>query len=201
MVGYLLNELQDVTQKFRTSQNDYLKELNNREARSNAFFDQGEFSDIDLTGSGSGQVDSFDNFLNPKSGITSSLAMQDDQEIDQHFQRPVGSRLMTDQQLLLFEEENTRLIESREREVSKIVKSIMDLQDIFKDLAGMVQEQGTVLDRIDYNVEATQSKVSAGLQQLAKAEAYQKKNRKMCIILIEAGLVLFLLLVLIIRVS
>lgn len=204
VIGYLLNELQDVTQRFRTSQNDYLKELNSREARSNAFFDHGtDFSDIDL----GGQVDSFDNFLNPMGGggtatISSSSAQQlQDDQIDEYFQKPVSGRLMTDQQLLLFEEENTRLIESREREVSKIVKSIMDLQDIFKDLAGMVHEQGTVLDRIDYNVEATQSKVSDGLSQLAKAESYHKKNRKMCIILVEAGLVLLLLLVLIAKVS
>lgn len=206
VIGYLLNELQDVTQRFRTSQNDYLKELNHREARSNAFFDHSTFSDIDL-GGGTNHVESFDNFLNPNgnsivAGVAamSSAQLQDDQ-IDEYFQKPVSGRLMTDQQLLLFEEENTRLIESREREVSKIVKSIMDLQDIFKDLAGMVHEQGTVLDRIDYNVEATQSKVQDGLKQLAKAEAYQKKNRKMCIILVEAALVLFLLLVLIVKMS
>lgn len=201
VIGMLLNELQDVTQRFRTSQNDYLKELNRREARSNAFFDHGSFSDIDL--GGESQVESFDNFLNPKNpaGQTASAQDLEDEQIDEYFQKPVSGRLMTDQQLLLFEEENTRLIESREREVSKIVKSIMDLQDIFKDLAGMVHEQGTVLDRIDYNVEATQSKVQDGMKQLAKAEAYQKKNRKMCIILIEAGLVLFLLLVLIIKMS
>lgn len=206
VIVYLLNELQDVTQRFRTSQNDYLKELNHREARSNAFFDQSAFSDIDLgrDAEGKGPVDSFDNFLNPQGqssrGTLSSAQLQDDQ-IDEYFQKPVSGRLMTDQQLLLFEEENTRLIESREREVSKIVKSIMDLHDIFKDLAGMVHEQGTVLDRIDYNVEATQSKVTDGMKQLAKAEAYQKKNRKMCIILVEAGLVLFLLLVLIVKLS
>ena len=205
VVLYLLNELQDVTQRFRTSQNDYLRELNQREARSNAFFDHGgAFSDIDLGNGGetSGQVDSFDNFLNPNGTVRArSSAQLQDEEIDEYFQKPVAGRLMTDQQLLLFEEENTRLIESREREVSKIVKSIMDLHDIFKDLAGMVQEQGTVLDRIDYNVEATQSRVADGLKQLAKAEAYQKKNRKMFIILVEAGLVLFLLLVLLFKMS
>lgn len=205
VVAYLLNELQDVTQRFRNSQNDYLRELNGREARSNAFFDHGGgsgggnvFSDIDL--GGASQVATFDNFLNPQSGVVSSVDLQDDQ-IDEYFQKPVAGRLMTGQQLLLFEEENTRLIESREREVSKVVRSIVDLQDIFKDLAGMVHEQGTVLDRIDYNVEATQSKVQDGMKQLAKAEAYQKQNRKMCIILVEAGLVLLLLLVLIIKMS
>lgn len=205
VIIYLLNELQDVTQRFRTSQNDYLKEFNNREARSNAFFDQQSYSDIDLGADRDrvAPVDSFDNFLNPKStkAFNSSLQDDDDDQIDEYFQKPVANRLLTDQQLLLFEEENTRLIESREREVSKIVKSIMDLHDIFKDLAGMVHEQGTVLDRIDYNVECTQSKVADGLKQLKKAEAYQKKNRKMCIILVEAGLVLFLLLILIVKMS
>lgn len=38
-------------------------------------------------------------------------------------------------------EQNTALVEEREREIRQIVQSISDLNEIFRDLAGMVVEQ------------------------------------------------------------
>lgn len=48
---------------------------------------------------------------------------------------------MTQQQLLLFEEDNTKIAEEREQEVKNIVKSIVDLNEIFKDLGHLVSNQ------------------------------------------------------------
>lgn len=123
---------------------------------------------------------------------------QSDEQIDEFFQKstPQSGR-MTQQQLLLFEEENTKVAEHREKEVINIVKSISDLHDIFKDLAQMVQEQGTVLDRIDFNVEQTQVRVTEGYKQLQKAEMYQRKNRKMYCIVVLASVTLFMMILLI----
>lgn len=61
----------------------------------------------------------------------------------------------------------------------------------------MVTDQGTVLDRIDYNIEHTQAKVHDGLVHLQKAESHQKKNRKMvCIVaLVSAIIVLLIILI------
>lgn len=199
VVACLMFELQELTTKFRNVQNTYIRNLNSREELSQKYFDKDDFTNVDL-GKQSTNVDSFDNFLQTKaSANTNSFLYEDDdktaEEIDEHFQRPVNR--MTQQQLLLFEEENTRMAAHREREVSQIVKSIFDLNDIFKDLGRMVQEQGTVLDRIDYNVEQTQTRVSEGLRQLHKAEMYQRKNRKMFIILVLAAVTLFMLVLLI----
>ncbi|XP_055725133.1 syntaxin-16-like isoform X2 [Salvelinus fontinalis] len=99
-----------------------------------------------------------------------------------------------DQQVLV--EQNTVMVEEREREVRQIVQSISDLNEIFRDLAGMVVEQGTVLDRIDFNVEQSCVKTEEGLKQLQKAEQYQKKNRKMLVILILTVIVVVLILIL-----
>lgn len=205
VVNYLLLSLQDVTFRFRASQNNYLKELSSREARSNAYFETPDFTTIDLnddnqltTPFGHKAVDSFDNFLKPTLTKTNNDYMeQTDEQIDEYFSRSGPSVRFTQQQLLLFEEENTKMAEHREQEVIKIVKSIMDLNDIFKDLAHMVKDQGTVLDRIDYNVEQTQVRVTEGYKQLQRAEMYQRKNRKMHCIVILASVTLFLLVVLI----
>ncbi|XP_017485931.1 PREDICTED: syntaxin-16 [Rhagoletis zephyria] len=210
VVTCLLLQLQELTFKFRNSQSAYIRQLNSREERSQKYFENKDFTNIDLV-SGStddrgNYVETFDNFLQPMAPVLNKTTSKmnhsylydeaSTQQIDEDFQRPVSNR-MTQQQLLLFEEENTRLAMNRDEEVAKVVRSIYDLNDIFKDLSQMVQEQGTVLDRIDYNVEQTQTRVSEGLRQLQRAEAYQRKNRKMCIIMVLAAVTLFMLILLI----
>ncbi|XP_058846665.1 syntaxin-16-like isoform X1 [Acipenser ruthenus] len=120
-----------------------------------------------------------------------SVPLMDDAE-----DTAVYDRGFTDEQLVQVEQ-NTVMVEEREREIRQIVQSISDLNEIFRDLAGMVVEQGTVLDRIDFNVEQACVKTEDGLKQLQKAEQYQKKNRKMLVILILFVIVVVLILVLI----
>lgn len=102
----------------------------------------------------------------------------------------------TDDQLVLVEQ-NTLMVEEREREIRQIVQSISDLNEIFRDLGAMIVEQGTVLDRIDYNVEQSCVKTEDGLKQLHKAEQHQKKNRKMLVILVLVVIIVVLIVVLI----
>lgn len=48
---------------------------------------------------------------------------------------------------------NDTAISQREREITDIAQGIIELADIFKELQTMVIDQGTMLDRIDFNVE------------------------------------------------
>ena len=48
---------------------------------------------------------------------------------------------------------NDAAIAQREIEINDIAQGIIELADIFKELQGMVIDQGTMLDRIDYNIE------------------------------------------------
>eukprot|EP00500_Bicosoecida_sp_ms1_P003009 CAMPEP_0203815044 /NCGR_PEP_ID=MMETSP0115-20131106/7454_1 /ASSEMBLY_ACC=CAM_ASM_000227 /TAXON_ID=33651 /ORGANISM="Bicosoecid sp, Strain ms1" /LENGTH=307 /DNA_ID=CAMNT_0050723933 /DNA_START=40 /DNA_END=963 /DNA_ORIENTATION=- len=70
----------------------------------------------------------------------------------------------------------------RDQEIINIAKSIEELASIFKELATLVIDQGTVLDRIDYNMELVVERTRAGVKELEKAEEYQKSSRpKKCI--------------------
>ena len=50
---------------------------------------------------------------------------------------------------------------------------IIDVNTIFKDLATMVHEQGSMVDSIEQNVESTNIRVHEGTDQLRQAEAYK----------------------------
>lgn len=166
----LATSLQELSTQFRSTQNGYLKQLQSREDRSKIYFENQQLDD--------------DDFYN-----------QEADNIDDYF---VGSRQMSQQQLLLLEEDNTRFVQEREQEINAIVKSIVDLNAIFKDLSQMVADQGTVLDRIDYNIEQTHVQVQEGFKQLQKADAYQRKNRKMCAIIVLAAVTILLFFILIV---
>lgn len=140
------------------------------------------------------QTDLLFSFGPSTSGAQKTNNQIPDDVMDQAFQRPALSQ----QQMLLIQEENTKMVSEREDEVNKIVRSIVDLNEIFKDLAHMVHDQGTVLDRIDYNIEQTQVQVHEGYKQLQKADRYQKKNRKMHCILILCIIIITLFILLII---
>jgi len=103
------------------------------------------------------------------------------------------------QQAQMFAEDNSRFVEQREKDIQSIVKSISDLNSIFKELATMVTEQGTIIDRIDYNIENTNIKVHDGLEQIKKAAMYQKNDRKMYCIVILAVIVMLELVIVVFK--
>ncbi|XP_039032217.1 syntaxin-43-like [Hibiscus syriacus] len=64
----------------------------------------------------------------------------------------------------------------REREIQQVVESVNELAQIMKDLSVLVIDQGTIIDRIDYNIQNVATTVEEGLKQLQKAERTQKQG-------------------------
>ena len=63
-----------------------------------------------------------------------------------------------------------------------VQSDIMDVNQIFKDLATMVHEQGEVVDSIEANVESAQVHVSQASTQLTQARQYQVGLSHCCLL-------------------
>ncbi|KAF2862472.1 t-SNARE [Piedraia hortae CBS 480.64] len=87
-------------------------------------------------------------------------------------------------------------IEQREREIEGIAQGVIDLSALFQELNTMIIDQGTLLDRVDYNVQRTVDHVRGAEKELRVATGYQKRNTKrkiiLLLLLIVVGLVILL---------
>lgn len=94
---------------------------------------------------------------------------------------------------------NDTAIMQREREIMDIAQGIIELADIFKELQGMIIDQGTMLDRIDYNVERMAVDVKAADKELKVASGYQRKGTKRRIIFLLILLVVGMFILLLVK--
>ena len=100
---------------------------------------------------------------------------------------------------ILEEDEDWQLARERDDDINALLQNLQQLTEVFNDLSALVLNQGTILDRIDYNVEQTKTQVSAGLQQLVKAEKHQRSARAGICLLVLVVLIVVVTLVLIFR--
>jgi syntaxin 16 len=103
---------------------------------------------------------------------------------DQVFQRGFTDEQMA--QVL----SNQREILERDRELQTVLQSIVELQDMFKEFHELIVEQGSLLDRIDNNIEETEYKVQEGVEYVKSAETVQKYNRfTICLIFVLVAVI------------
>ena len=77
-------------------------------------------------------------------------------------------------QNFLMKDEPDHLLQKRENELDEIVRGVNKLQELFKDLHIIVVEQGTILDRIDYNIDVGFNNVSKGKKKIIEADEHHK---------------------------
>ncbi|CAO3700417.1 unnamed protein product [Rhizopus stolonifer] len=104
----------------------------------------------------------------------------------------------TESQLAVLESSEQN-IDQREREINQIAKSIYQLAEIFRDLQTLVIDQGSMLDRIDYNIEQTNVQVKEAVVELDKGSRYQNKTRKRKLMLLLVLVILLLIVILIVK--
>jgi len=166
----LATKIQDLSQLFRKAQSSYLSKLRNIESQINNSL---------IT------TDSF----SPEKRIPGFDEDDDEDEL----------LYLSNSQLQLMEEGSTdQIVSTREKEINEISKSINELLGIFRELQTMVIDQGTILDRIDYNIEQVDTNMENATVQLTKATKYQKRTQKgmaICLAVLGVILVLFILVV------
>jgi len=76
----------------------------------------------------------------------------------------------------LLKTENDNYLERRDSELGELLNSMSNLAATFSDLKNLVVEQGTVLDRIDYNIDVASTNTEKGKKHLINASEIQKKS-------------------------
>ena len=76
----------------------------------------------------------------------------------------------------LLKTENVNHLKRRDTELGELLNSMSNLSSTFSYLKNLVLEQGTVLDRIDYNIDAAAINTAKGKKHLMNASELQKKS-------------------------
>ena len=129
-------------------------------------------------------------------GRASKAALEESQQA----QSPTGERqqqaqLLEEPQLAQQDEVDFQenLIIEREGEIRQIEQSVGELNELFRDVATIVREQGDQLDVIDVNVEHTLTDTRGADTELRSASRYQKAARsKACCLLLILAIVLII---------
>eukprot|EP00249_Psilotum_nudum_P020024 c27526_g1_i1 orf=446-1273(+) len=91
---------------------------------------------------------------------------------------------------------NEAVIEERDQGIREIQQQIGEVNEIFKDLAVLVHEQGVMIDDIDSNIESSHAEVVQANKQLSKASKSQKSNSSLvCLLLVIFGVVLLIIII------
>ncbi|KAK4769542.1 hypothetical protein SAY86_027692 [Trapa natans] len=103
------------------------------------------------------------------------------------------------QEVLLLDNEivfNEAIIEEREQGIQEIQQQIGEVNDIFKDLAVLVHEQGTMIDDIGTHIENSHAATAQANSNLVKAAKTQRSNSSLaCLLLVIFGVVLLIVII------
>ena len=79
--------------------------------------------------------------------------------------------------------QNEMSMKDRDGEVRDLLKSLVVLHDVFRDVNQLVIDQGSILDQIDYNLVASKAHVESASKELTVALKHQDAGRfKLCVL-------------------
>lgn len=125
----------------------------------------------------------------PGAAAPEGQAVQQQQQLQQQEQQPS----LAPQEEVDFQDS---LIVERETEIRNIEQSVGELNELFRDVAHIVREQGGQLDLVSENVERTRDDTRGADRELRGASRYQKssRNKACCLLLILAVILTIIIL-------
>ncbi|XVF56567.1 hypothetical protein PTKIN_Ptkin06aG0131600 [Pterospermum kingtungense] len=106
------------------------------------------------------------------------------------------------QEVVLLDNEitfNEAIIEERDQGIKEVQQQISQVNEIFKDLAVLVHEQGAMIDDIGSNIENTHSATVQANSHLKKAAKMQRANSSTrCLLLVIFGIILLIFIVVVV---
>lgn len=160
-------KLQDTLLLFRNLQSNYMKFLRDDEEETDGLLASSSYQDMDQN----------------------TLVMEEESQNIEDYSKKV---LQETQQV----KGNSQLLEQRDREILKLAMGILEISTIFKEMESLVVDQGSVLDRIDYNLVNTAHDLKSSDKELIKAQGYQKRTTK-CKLIFLLSLVVFALFIIV----
>ncbi|KAL3620658.1 Syntaxin-43 [Castilleja foliolosa] len=149
----LATDLQTLSVELRRKQSTYLKRLRQQKEGPDGV-------DLEMNLSGSSSKRGEDDFDDMDISLTA-----DDPNLDGFSEHQMAKI-----------KKSEAFTAEREKEIQQVVESVNDLAQIMKDLSVLVIDQGTIVDRIDYNITNVAASVEDGLKQLEKADKSQKQG-------------------------
>lgn len=89
-------------------------------------------------------------------------------------------------------------IEARHKDIIKLENSICELHDMFMDLAILVENQGEMIDRIQFHVSSASEYIDDAVPDTNRAMKYQRKSRRKNILILICIIMLSILILLLI---
>ena len=122
--------------------------------------------------------------------INNNNSNNDSNNLEDSFSSLDDEKENLNKDFLLTQEDDLQLqIKKRDEDINILANSINELSGIFKDLQNVVNEQGTILDRIDYNIEVSYENSQRGLKHIKKAEEHQNDSCFRNLILLLFGII------------
>lgn len=94
---------------------------------------------------------------------------------------------------------NAQDLKERDESVRKLEHDIVEVNQIFKELATMIHNQGETVDSIESSIFRATEEVSRGAQEIARARNYQDRSRRKKFYLAMIFVVILLVIILIIQ--
>lgn len=150
-------KIQLESNNFRVLQNNYLKFLNKDDSKP----------------------------IFPKSEDSTQLLIEEEEEPLRNSQDiEAYSRQTLRRQMDPGQQANQRFLQERDEEITQLAKGVLEVSTIFREMQNLIIDQGTIVDRIDYNLENTVIHLKEANRELTKATHYQKRTQKCKVILL-----------------